>query len=210
MSRSGFGKGKRTADSKKVDTLDKNSQIVEHKFFIKDFICQPMKIYRDKIADSTPLDVLESCDKVIMSQASLEHLSKFTTADPITMKIYNKDRYMYVGVRDFTADHQRVYTPQWIMDFLKVAESGRVTLKSVELPKATYIKFEPLSPLFKKLQNPRIVLEINLQNFTTLCLNEIISIRYCGITFQIKIVELQPSEAVHLNNADVKIDIQTD
>lgn len=208
MSRHGRGPG-RTTGSKNTTASSQEAlnQIIEHKFFIKDFICRSMSEYVKGLDRPIRLEQLESCDRIILPPASLEHLSKFSVANPIMMKVSANGKHMYVGVRDFTSEHQVACVPSWIMNCLGVAEGKRITVKSVELPKATYIKFKPVTPLFSKLTNPRIVLEIHLQNFTTLCLNEVITVTYCEIPFEIKIVELSPCDAVSLTDADVKIDI---
>lgn len=185
------------------------TEIVEHRFFNKEFDCYSMSYH--SIENGTNLDELESSDKIILPQSALEHLTHYDVANPIMMKITNSrlglNRVIYCGVREFTSNQHTMYIPQWMMDHLYAESGQRVLVQSVKLPIATYIKIKPLTPLFKKLSNPRIVIEYHLQKFITLCKDEIITIKYCNHKFKIQIIDIKPAHAVCINNSDISMEI---
>ena len=127
----------------------------------------------------------------------------------MTFKLTNRtlNKVAYCGVLEFTAKQYKMYVPQWIMTQLFAEPGQRIEVMNVTLPSATYIKIKPLDPIFNKLSNPRIVLEYHLQKHITLYKDEIFNIKYCDHEFEFQIIELQPTNAVIINNIDVIIDI---
>jgi hypothetical protein len=181
--------------------------IMEHTFFNKEFTCYPTSYYA--IQNDIDIDELEYCDKIVLPPSVLAHLSNFDVSNPIMLKISSQtsNNYIYCGIKEFMATDNIVYIPNWMMTHLSVDTSDKVNIISVNLPKATFIKIKPLSPLFEKLSNPRIVLEYHLQQFITLQKNNIIEIKYCNNIFKFQIIEIEPADAVNINNANVNIDI---
>ena len=180
-----------------------NIKIIEHKFFDKEYDCYPMPCGYNSS--------LENSDKIILPQSALEHLSHYNVTNPMTFKLTNRalNKVIYCGILEFTAKQYTMYIPEWMMDSLSTEPDQRVEVMNVTLPLATYVKIRPLDPIFNTLSNPRIILEYHLQNHMTLYKDEIFSIKYYNRNFKFQIVEIQPTNAVLINNVDVNIDIDT-
>ncbi|KAK2121654.1 hypothetical protein P7K49_003040 [Saguinus oedipus] len=76
---------------------------------------------------------------------------------PMLFKLTNKnsDRMTHCGVLEFVADEGICYLPHWMMQNLLLEEGGLVQVESVNLQVATYSKFQPQSPDFLDITNPK-------------------------------------------------------
>ncbi|EPY87009.1 ubiquitin fusion degradation protein 1-like protein [Camelus ferus] len=99
---------------------------------------------------------------------------------PMLFKLTNKnsDRMTHCGVLEFVADEGICYLPHWMMQNLLLEEGGLVQVESVNLQVATYSKFQPQSPDFLDITNPKAVLENALRNFACLTTGDVIAINY--------------------------------
>jgi ubiquitin fusion degradation protein 1 len=72
-------------------------------------------------------------------------------------------------VLEFVAEEGRIYIPYWMFRNLCLQEGQRVTVKSGNLPKGDFVKFQPQSPEFIDIHNPKVgFFFLSLSTFTTL------------------------------------------
>uniref|UniRef100_A0A8D0JVE9 Ubiquitin recognition factor in ER associated degradation 1 n=2 Tax=Amniota TaxID=32524 RepID=A0A8D0JVE9_PIG len=107
-------------------------------------------------------------------------LGRLNITYPMLFKLTNKnsDRMTHCGVLEFVADEGICYLPHWMMQNLLLEEGGLVQVESVNLQVATYSKFQPQSPDFLDITNPKAVLENALRNFACLTTGDVIAINY--------------------------------
>ncbi|KAB0359936.1 hypothetical protein FD754_004092 [Muntiacus muntjak] len=123
---------------------------------------------------------VEKGGKIIMPPSALDQLSRLNITYPMLFKLTNKnsDRVTHCGVLEFVADEGICYLPHWMMQNLLLEEGGLVQVESVNLQVATYSKFQPQSPDFLDITNPKAVLENALRNFACLTTGDVIAINY--------------------------------
>uniref|UniRef100_A0A3P9P586 Ubiquitin recognition factor in ER associated degradation 1 n=1 Tax=Poecilia reticulata TaxID=8081 RepID=A0A3P9P586_POERE len=123
---------------------------------------------------------VEKGGKIIMPPSALDQLSRLNITYPMLFKLTNKnsDRMTHCGVLEFVADEGICYLPHWMMQNLLLEEGGLVQVESVNLMVATYSKFQPQSPDFLDITNPKAVLENALRNFACLTTGDVIAINY--------------------------------
>uniref|UniRef100_F6SHL7 Ubiquitin recognition factor in ER associated degradation 1 n=3 Tax=Amniota TaxID=32524 RepID=F6SHL7_MACMU len=123
---------------------------------------------------------VEKGGKIIMPPSALDQLSRLNITYPMLFKLTNKnsDRMTHCGVLEFVADEGICYLPHWMMQNLLLEEGGLVQVESVNLQVATYSKFQPQSPDFLDITNPKAVLENALRNFACLTTGDVIAINY--------------------------------
>ncbi|KAB0370169.1 hypothetical protein FD755_018131 [Muntiacus reevesi] len=103
---------------------------------------------------------VEKGGKIIMPPSALDQLSRLNITYPMLFKLTNKnsDRVTHCGVLEFVADEGICYLPHWMMQNLLLEEGGLVQVESVNLQVATYSKFQPQSPDFLDITNPKAVM----------------------------------------------------
>ena len=79
-------------------------------------------------------------------------------------------------------------------------------LRSMSLPKGSYVKLQPHSKDFLDISNPRAVLETTLRNFSCLTVGDAVPIHYNNKTFWINIVEAKPADAISVIETDCNVD----
>uniref|UniRef100_A0A7N8YAE8 Ubiquitin recognition factor in ER associated degradation 1 n=1 Tax=Mastacembelus armatus TaxID=205130 RepID=A0A7N8YAE8_9TELE len=104
---------------------------------------------------------VEKGGKIIMPPSALDQLSRLNITYPMLFKLTNKnsDRMTHCGVLEFVADEGICYLPHWMMQNLLLEEGGLVQVESVNLMVATYSKFQPQSPDFLDITNPKAVIQ---------------------------------------------------
>jgi hypothetical protein len=135
-----------------------------------------------------------------------------TSENPVIFKIspYSpkaKKEYIYLGLLDFHQDDSELlYIPSNIINELAIEVGSMVKLETLGvnvLPKANYIKLQPIETTFTTLTDPRQLLEDFLnQNFTTLSMNQELTIKHEGYEYHLFIKELK-SEENDLQDADI-------
>ncbi|MXQ97599.1 hypothetical protein E5288_WYG019146 [Bos mutus] len=127
---------------------------------------------------------------------------------PMLFKLTNKnsDRVTHCGVLEFVADEGICYLPHWMMQNLLLEEGGLVQVESVNLQVATYSKFQPQSPDFLDITNPKAVLENALRNFACLTTGDVIAINYNEKIYELRVMETKPDKAVSIIECDMNVD----
>lgn len=81
-----------------------------------------------------------------------------------------------------------------------------IHIESVSLPVATFSKFQPQSPDFLDITNPKAVLENALRNFACLTTNDMIAIKYNQKDYELCVLETKPNKAVSIIECDMNVD----
>ncbi|XP_051760443.1 ubiquitin recognition factor in ER-associated degradation protein 1 [Ctenopharyngodon idella] len=146
--------------------------------------------------------------KIIMPPSALDQLSRLNITYPMLFKLTNKnsDRMTHCGVLEFVADEGICYLPHWMMQNLLLEEGGLVQVESVNLMVATYSKFQPQSPDFLDITNPKAVLENALRNFACLTTGDVIAISYNEKVYELRVMETKPDKAVSIIECDMNVD----
>uniref|UniRef100_A0A6I8RHQ1 Ubiquitin recognition factor in ER-associated degradation protein 1 n=1 Tax=Xenopus tropicalis TaxID=8364 RepID=A0A6I8RHQ1_XENTR len=145
---------------------------------------------------------------VIMPPSALDQLSRLNITYPMLFKLTNKnsDRMTHCGVLEFVADEGICYLPHWMMQNLLLEEGGLLQVESVNLQVATYSKFQPQSPDFLDITNPKAVLENALRNFACLTTGDVIAINYNEKIYELRVMETKPDKAVSIIECDMNVD----
>ncbi|XP_070806562.1 ubiquitin recognition factor in ER-associated degradation protein 1 [Pituophis catenifer annectens] len=151
---------------------------------------------------------VEKGGKIIMPPSALDQLSRLNITYPMLFKLTNKnsDRMTHCGVLEFVADEGICYLPHWMMQNLLLEEGGLVQVESVNLQVATYSKFQPQSPDFLDITNPKAVLENALRNFACLTTGDVIAINYNEKIYELRVMETKPDKAVSIIECDMNVD----
>ncbi|KAA8592672.1 hypothetical protein FQN60_018127 [Etheostoma spectabile] len=151
---------------------------------------------------------VEKGGKIIMPPSALDQLSRLNITYPMLFKLTNKnsDRMTHCGVLEFVADEGICYLPHWMMQNLLLEEGGLVQVESVNLMVATYSKFQPQSPDFLDITNPKAVLENALRNFACLTTGDVVAINYNEKIYELRVMETKPDKAVSIIECDMNVD----
>lgn len=92
-----------------------------------------------------------------------------------------------------------------MMHNLVLEEGDIVQIESLSLPVATFSKFEPQSPDFLDITNPKAVLENALRNFACLTTGDLIAIKYNSKIYELCVLETKPGNAVSIIECDMNV-----
>ncbi|XP_054317198.1 ubiquitin recognition factor in ER-associated degradation protein 1-like [Pongo pygmaeus] len=153
---------------------------------------------------------VEKGGKIIMLPSALDQLSQLNITYPMLFKLTNKnlDRMTHCGVLEFVADEGICYLPHWMMPNLLLEEGSLVQVDSVNLQVATYSKFQPQSPDFLDITNPKAVLEYTLRNFACLTTGNVTAIN-CNekiYELELRVMETKPNKVVSIIECDRNVD----
>uniref|UniRef100_A0A8C2MV04 Ubiquitin recognition factor in ER-associated degradation protein 1 n=1 Tax=Cricetulus griseus TaxID=10029 RepID=A0A8C2MV04_CRIGR len=139
---------------------------------------------------------VEKGGKIIMPPSVLDQLSRLSITCPM-FKLTNKnsDRMTYCGVLEFVADEGICYLLHWLMQNLLI-----------NFQVAAYSKFQPQSPDFLDITNPKAALENALRNFACLTTGDVIAINYNEKIYELRVMETKPDKAVSIIECDMNVD----
>lgn len=151
---------------------------------------------------------VERGGKIIMPPSALDHLTQLNVSYPMLFKLTNKkmNRVTHCGVLEFVADEGNVYLPRWMMHNLFLEEGEVIYIENVTLPVATFSKFQPQSPDFLDITNPKAVLENSLRNFACLTTGDVIAIKYNNRIYELCVLETKPRNAVTIIECDMNVE----
>ena len=124
-------------------------------------------------------------------------------------KIENKatGRVTHCGVLEFVPkDNPKCYLPRWMMNHLLLKDGDKLSVESVKLPTAKFVRFQPQSKDFLDISNPKAVLEKALRDFSCLTKDDVIAIRYLDRDYELRVLELKPADAVTIIECDMEVD----
>ncbi|CRG95699.1 ubiquitin fusion degradation protein UFD1, putative [Plasmodium gallinaceum] len=170
--------------------------------FTEEYTCYPVSFIGK--------DDMENGNKIILPQTALNALARRHISWPMLFEVSNPitEKKTHSGVLEFISDEGTCHMPYWMMQQLQLKEGDIVRVKSVSLPKGTFVKLKPCSKDFMELSNHRAVLETALRNYATLTVGDNIVIHYLGKTYEIKIVDLKPAFACTIIETDVEVEFQ--
>lgn len=148
---------------------------------------------------------------VILPQRALEELSRDSSSllRPMMFRVTNPSsnppRVTHCGVLEFIAEDGTVYMPFWMMAILGVDDQEILHFGRVELPTATFAKFQPQSVDFLEISNPKAMLENNFRRFACLTQGDILAIQYNNREYRLCVVETRPSQAVSIIECDMDV-----
>ncbi|XP_053990235.1 ubiquitin recognition factor in ER-associated degradation protein 1-like isoform X1 [Hylaeus volcanicus] len=153
-------------------------------------------------------DEMERGNKILLPSSALVTLSRMNVTWPMIFSLANPtlDRVTHGGVLEFTAEEGCCYLPYWVMKNLLLGEGDMITVSNTTLPKGTYVKIQPVTSDFLDIYDHREVLERALSLFSCLTTGDNIEIHHQNKTFEIEIVECQPSPAISIIETDVQVD----
>ncbi|CAF1001965.1 unnamed protein product [Adineta steineri] len=127
---------------------------------------------------------LNNGGKILLPQAALEQLTEQNEFLP--------------------NDDKTCYLPNWMMRHLLLQEGDDI---SVELPTATFVRFQPQSKDFLDISNPSGVLAVALRNFSCLTKGDLIAINCLNCRYELLVLELKPADAVAIIECDMEVDL---
>lgn len=113
----------------------------------------------------------------------------------------------HVSVLEFIGDEGRSYIPLWMMRNLLLDEGDRVTIETVQLPKATYCKLQPQSKDFLDISDQKAALENFLRNFGCLTTGDLLVMEYNDKLYELRVMETKPGNAVGIIDCDMNVRI---
>mmetsp|Transcript_14022 Transcript_14022/g.42335 ORF Transcript_14022/g.42335 Transcript_14022/m.42335 type:complete len:321 (-) Transcript_14022:1053-2015(-) len=157
----------------------------------------------------------ENGDKVFMPPSALHRLSEMNLEYPMLFNVSNRatGRVTHCGVLEFIADEGVMYMPYWMMQNLVLQEGDSVRVRSVPLPKGTYVKLQPHTTDFINISNPKAVLETTLRGYTCLTVGDAICVNYNNRKYFIDVIEAKPpnphpggANAISVVDTDCEVD----
>lgn len=172
----------------------------------------------------------EARSEILERQQQLPH--------PLTFRLVNPSngRVIYAGIREFSADDQKIGLSPFLRHSLgvedqdrldkadgdqtgvQIPDSGeqlphdvpsRITVHIKELPKGTYVRLRPLEAGYDAEDWKALLEQYLRDNFTTLTKGEILSVPAGAQEFRFLVDKLKPSdEAVSLVDTDLEVDIE--
>jgi ubiquitin fusion degradation protein 1 len=123
------------------------------------------------------------------------------------LKNKTKDRITHCGVLEFLPnDNTTCYLPSWMMGHLLLQEGEEISVESVSLPTAKFVRFQPQTKDFLDISNPKAVLETALRNFSCLTKGDMIALNYLNRNYELLVLELKPADAVTIIECDMEVD----
>jgi len=153
---------------------------------------------------------VEAGDKIIMPSSCLDALARLRITYPMLFEVTNETlgRRTHCGVLEFIAPEGMIYLPSWMMQNLFLEPGDKVTLKSVTLPKGTFVKLRPQTKDFLEIANPKATLENRLRAFSALTAGDTIVINHASKNYALDICEVRPGDAMTIIEADVNVDFE--
>lgn len=152
---------------------------------------------------------LEHGDKIVLPPSALDTLTRLNITFPMLFKLTSRDgRSTHCGVQEFVAEEGHSNLPYWLMQNMLVAEGAMITISNVNLPKGTFVKFQPQTSDFLKISNPKAVLEATLRTFTCLTTGDTIAITYNDKIYYIDVLQVAPGNAISIIETDVNVEFE--
>lgn len=109
-------------------------------------------------------------DKILLPPSALDSLTRRQVQYPMMFRLSppraptgcGPAPVCHAGVLEFTALEGRVHLPISTMRTLGLAEGAFLDVRNVQLPKARFVKFQPVTKDFISLRDPKAVLERQL------------------------------------------------
>lgn len=160
---------------------------------------------------------LENGGKIILPASALERLTRLLIEYPMLFQLKTKlengeTHKTHCGVLEFIAPEGYCFAPTWMMKQLGIKEGDILSVKSVTLPRGTFVRFQPHQKAFLEISNPKAVLERELGlevKYAALTKGDAIPIQYLGRVYYISVLEVQPenpNDAISIIETDINVD----
>eukprot|EP00743_Colponemidia_sp_Colp-15_P007809 GILK01008455.1.p1 GENE.GILK01008455.1~~GILK01008455.1.p1 ORF type:complete len:819 (-),score=103.13 GILK01008455.1:112-2520(-) len=156
-----------------------------------------------------------NADKIILPPSCLEELTRQDAQYPVFFEIKNlkTGAITHGGVLEFVAQEDSVILPQKVIECLGLGNTAetKVRVRYVRLPKGSFARLQPLDGEFNQLRDQRSLLESYLRtHYATLTVGDILPI--ASVTSEsrpihLKVLELEPAEAVNIIDTELSVDI---
>jgi ubiquitin fusion degradation protein 1 len=94
-----------------------------------------------------------------------------------------------------------------MMRNLMIDEGASLKVECATLPVASFSKFEPLSPEYLDITNPKAMLENALRSFACLTSGDVIGVRYNNYKlYELRVPETRPGPAVSIIECDMDVE----
>ena len=172
-------------------------------FSTKEYTCY--KLNKSKLKKTTVMKYNNS-DKIIMPYTALGELS-YVEQEIYTLELSNPSNGLrvFVGVLNFTAPHQKIFVPPWVMTFLGISSGNKINADILTVTPATSVTIK--CPEF--VDDPVAILEYLLTRRTILYTGLQITDTIFDKTIVFTITELKPCDPALITNNDVKLNIIT-
>ena len=169
---------------------------------------QPLKKEYQVYPISFKQSELEHNDKIILPQSTLEYLDRFNFEMPYLFEIENGQIRLYSGVAEFSEEEHVVYLPYWMMMNLHLQEGDKVLIQPIQLPKGEKVKLRPQTQDFLELEDPKQVLEKNLERFCVLTPRTTIPIQYFDGVYAVDVIETYPNGGIKITDTDLEVEFE--
>ena len=131
-----------------------------------------------------------------MPSSSLTYLTQLHITCPLIFKLKNVSikKLIHCGVYKFVCNEDECFIPDWMMENLIIKNEDKIIVEHDIIPSVQFIKFQPQSLDFFKIQNVKSAINDTLENFTCLNENTFIYVNNCKVL----ITELRPKNAVNI------------
>ena len=105
-------------------------------------------------------DELNYSGKILLPPSALAVMSNMTLIYPLTFSLHkynNSTVITHCGVLEFTASEAHCIVPAWMLRRLNLSENDYITVTTLALPRASFIRFKPTSIEFFKIPNYKVV-----------------------------------------------------
>ncbi|KNB42020.1 ubiquitin fusion degradation protein [Blastocystis sp. subtype 4] len=151
---------------------------------------------------------LEYGDKILLPEDAIMRINGTRAKFPLMFKIIHEMNSTYCSVKEFSAERGMCYVPRWIMKKLGAMPGDLITIRNINLRKASFVKLRFRDPSFNNLSNPRAILENKLKSFSVMARKDRIHIEHLGKEYIIDIVDCKPDVVVDIVECDVEVDIE--
>ncbi|CAG2164479.1 unnamed protein product [Oppiella nova] len=174
--------------------------------FRQTYRCYSMAVY----TGTEPREHVDRGGKIIMPASALHILTEREVVYPMLFKMRNAanptSRATHAGVLEFVAEEGVVHTPYWLMKNLCLNEGDVVVVENVDLPVGTFARFQPQSPDFLDIHDPKAVLENSLRHMACLSAGDVVAIEYNDKTYELCVLEVKPASAVRIIECDLSVE----
>jgi ubiquitin fusion degradation protein 1 len=158
-----------------------------------------------------PLKILENKqflngDLIVLPPDCVDHLTTFNAKTPYQFKLTYKDKFLFCGVAEFTADDHLIYVPDWMMSYLDATEGDSVSIINVTLEKCNKITFQ-VTTEFMELYDPKTIVEYHLRFHSILSMGQLIRLTYGGDDYTLIVIQLEPADHVSIVDSDIEFSL---
>ncbi|KJH46641.1 ubiquitin fusion degradation protein UFD1 [Dictyocaulus viviparus] len=147
---------------------------------------------------------LHTSGMVVLPDSAFEPLNARQISLPLCVKVSaSPDRFTYCGVIEYHAPEGRAYLPAWVMRHLSISDGQIVYIQQADLPVATSILLDAMTPLTHTFKKPRDVLPIVVRNYDFVTTRDMISIQHQGKRFDLLVKQVKPEGAACIADGNV-------